>query len=270
MELHAWLAAIARGRTAGPKDFEPAAERYGAALRDDETDALLWRSSRALATCNADACAAKVLDATSLGIPFNAAYGAFVDRFWAERSATAQAGVGVARAAMSRGELDPLLTRVAEDLVLSWPDVATVDVVAEAPPPARHAVLPIALGAKGSCFLRGDHEDHDRVYNTRVLDCVLTHAALGLGDRSRLFAAIAREVPVQEAERAWELLVVHGVAATVTAWEPHHVSVYRRAVEAVEPKALVWLAENWKWRASGEAVEAFAARYAAVLKEGRR
>lgn len=260
------LGAAARGRIAAPDGFEPAATRYAATIRDDDDDVLLARTAKALASCATDPCAQKVLDTSPFGPGPLVAY---EDRLWSDRSVTVQTAVEFARAALGAEELVPLMGAVADDLAVSWPDAVPVDLVVEAPPPARRALLPIALAAKGSCFLRGDHADgagHERVYTARIIDCVLVHATVSLSDRSRLFAALNRELPVVAAERAWELAVVHGVAAAIGAWEPHHESVYRRAAEPADGPMLKWLAENWKWRASGEPVEAFAARYAAAFE----
>ena len=98
--------------------------------------------------------------------------------------------------------------------------------------------------------------------NARVSECVLVQALMPVATRSRLFDAIARELPEREAERAWALVVVHAVAATLTAWAPEHVSPMRKSALAVERAVLTWLADHWRERARGEDIDVFAKRYA--------
>jgi hypothetical protein len=96
-----------------------------------------------------------------------------------------------------------------------------------------------------------------------MLDCVLVRAFLPLRARSKVGPMLD--------ERAWQLLVIHVVAATISSWEAKHVSPAWRSAYAVEPKALLWLKEQWQARAStDETIEAFVARWkAAWLKVAR-
>lgn len=263
-ELHAWLAAAARGGAEPPDGLRRQVERYADALRDDDRDERLAAATRALAACETDACAAQALDGTPLAAPLRGALGPFEARLWIDRSAAALAGVEVARAALARPEVEPLIAVVAEDLGVAWPDAAIVDVVAEAPPPGRDALVPVVLGAGGACFARGDRRETERVHDARIIDCALVQAVLGLADRGRLAAALARLLPAADAERAFQAAVVHAVALAVTAWAPRHVSVYRRSAEAAAPRVLAWLRDGF---AHHQDPDAFAARYAAALTE---
>ncbi len=140
-------------------------------------------------------------------------------------------------------------------------------------PVGRHALVPVALAARGRCFTRpraADELPAERVGRARILDCILIHALLAIR-APELTGAIHRGLVValgpDDGERAWSLLVIHAAAAVVTGWEPRHRSVYRRSAEAVEAPMLEWLAREWRGGSGAEAPATFASRYAARWRE---
>lgn len=269
-ELHTWLAAAARSSEPLPDvDLEASRKPYARALRDDARDDLLAMSLRAIVDCDTDRCAHDALGQTPFGPSFDAALLVFVARRWAARADVAQAGIDASRAAMGV-ELEPLVMRVSKDLGIAWPQGgATVPVVSQAPDVGREALVPVALAARGSCFI-GTRGEEPKVRDARIIDCVLTLATLSLRSKSKLAMALASELSPSEADRAWQLVAIHAVAATITAWEPKHVSAMRKSALAVEEPALNWLAENWHSRASGESIAMFAHRWAEAYRDNVR
>ncbi len=261
VELHCWLAAAARGASLPPPGLDAAIGPYRRALSDDDADELLARTTRALSECTDDRCAEGALANAPFGGAFARALPRFSDRSWSERAGASRAAIEIARAVLTE-ETDALVRRLEDDLAIARPhDPAPVDVVAEAPPPGQDAIVPVVLAAHGTCFAKA--EAGGRAQEARILDCVLVQAMRGLRSRSTLAAVLERELGPREAARAWDALVSHAVAATLTAWEPRHLSPMRRSALATEPRVLEWLAESWRARASGEQpAQAFAARYA--------
>jgi hypothetical protein len=275
VELHAWLAAAAR--TGEDIELEPAQRAYVRSLQDDDEDAVLGRTTRALSACNDDRCSSAAVAAEGFGTPYDRALPFFVARSWRARASVAWTGIEASLAALGAigPPADALFGRAASDLGITWPDhPVVVDVVSEAPPVGRKGLLPVALATRGSCFMRASttgRRGDDRLDQARVLDCLLVHALLATrGDGTpyagALHEALVRDLGEREGERAWSLLVIHSVAAIVTGWEPKHRSVYRRSAEAVEPSMLEWLAKQWRG-ATSEPLDAFAARYAARWRE---
>jgi hypothetical protein len=244
---------------------------YDDALRNDLRGDALADATRAVARCGDDRCALTALEGTRFARPFAAALPAFVSARWHERAVAARAGIDRVRTAW-RVEVAPLVARLADDLAVEWPDgPVVVDVVAQAPPAAREALVPVVLGARGSCFVASSKEAQ-RLRDARVIDCVLGYAAMSLAERSAIYQELSAALGERRARRAFELLAIHAVAATVRGWERSHVSSLRRSANAVEREALVWLAESWPARAGGEAPRFFARRYAKALgaiDEGR-
>ncbi|AKU95840.1 hypothetical protein AKJ09_02504 [Labilithrix luteola] len=266
-ELHAWLAAAARSSEPLPDaDLEASRKPYARALRDDVRDDLLATSLRAIADCDTDRCAHDALGQTPFGPSFDAALPMFVAREWTTRADVAQAGIDASRAAMGV-ELEPLVMRLSKDLGIAWPESgATVPVVSQTPDVGREALVPVALSARGSCFV-GTRGEEPKLRDARVIDCVLTLATLSLRSKSAFATALASELSPREADRAWQLTAIHAVAATVTAWAPKHVSAMRKSALAVEEPALNWLAENWRARANGESIAMFAHRWAEAYRD---
>jgi hypothetical protein len=269
LELHAWLAAAARDNA--PSTRAPAATpelvgAYARGLAKDEDDALLARTSAALGSCTDDTCTRRALEGTPFATPFAAALGPFVAREWTAFATTSRQGVEAVLAAFGP-EADALALRVARDLAMTWPEQrVAVDVVTSAIPPGRAAPIPAVLSARGRCFMR-DRRETDRMHSARIVDCVLVYALLGQRERSDIGRELGRALPGEEARRAWTLLVVQAVAATVGAWEPKHDAVLARSAAAVSRPAMSWLADAWGSRTSGESASSFAARYAAELRE---
>lgn len=277
VELHAWLAAAARtGEDLGPA-LEPARRAYARSLRDDDDDAVLRRTTRALSVCSDDRCASAAVAGEGFGSAYDRALPPFVARTWLERATAAWIGLEATRGVL--GELGPvadaLFLRAASDLGVAWPEEpVAIAVVSEAPPVGTAALAPIALATRGRCFARAPsvaRRPYARVDHARVLDCLLVHALVGLAGDERgragpLFDALALELGARDGERAWTLAVLHAVAAVVTGWEPAHRSVYRRSAEAVELPMLAWLAAEWRG-AGAEPLAAFASRYAARWRE---
>ncbi|MBX3221619.1 MAG: hypothetical protein KF795_13945 [Labilithrix sp.] len=277
VELHTWLAGAARTDEALEPALEPARRAYARSLRDDDADALLERTTRALSVCSDDRCSSSALAAEGFASAYERALPAFVARTWLGRATTAWIGLEAARAVL--GELGPvadaLVMRAASDLAVAWPErPVTIAVVSEAPPVGTAALAPVALATRGRCFAReasASRRPYERVDQARVLDCLLVHALSAVraeapAHTGALFAALTRELGARDGERAWALLAIHAVAAVVTGWEPKHRSVYRRSAEAVELPMLGWLAKEWRG-AGAEAPETFAARYAARWRE---
>lgn len=283
VELHAWLAAAARGsRDSGAQgaqgpgpdapepEIESAVRDYATVLAKDERDETLWLSTHALAHCVDERCARDALLGTPYAKPFLAALPVFLDKHWTTNAAVARGGLEVARAAIGE-ELEPLVLRLARDLAIDWPaEGVPVDVVSVAPVAGREAPIPAVMGARGGCFANASANDGTRVQDARVLDCVLAYAAAGTGKRSALAGALAREVSHEEAARAWIAVVVHAAAVTVTGWEPRHVSVLRRSAAAAMPEVMEWLLREWPSRMRGEPAIGFAKRYAAALETKER
>ncbi|MBX3228551.1 MAG: hypothetical protein KIT84_07855 [Labilithrix sp.] len=319
LELHAYLAAAARGDADGEAEVAPelatARAAYARAFAGDEDDARLDAATRALAACTTAECAKAALDrvattpsdarnwenaggtseagaargdAPSLGAAFASAVPAFVARLWDERAAIAWTALERTHAAFDPRAAGTLLM-LARDLAVTWPaasesattglvaaaptnarseapttnlaaaatvangsatpstnlaaaaagangsGTATVDLVAASPAAGRRGLLTPLLAARGACFAerRGESES---VRNTRIVDCVLVRALLA-GESSHRAALGAR---------LWTLLVVHAVAATMSAFEPRHRSVDRRAVTAVEPALLEVVTRAWR------------------------
>ena len=263
IELHAWLAAAGRGVVSGPPGLEAAAEAYRRALADDDADELLAASTRALSSCTADRCAREALAGTAFARAFGGSLDTFAARWWTERAAVARAAIEIAQSDLADDTV-VLVKRIAADLAIAWPtEPVAIDIVADAPPAGRKALVPVVLGARGTCFARAKGaEPSERVHRARRLDCILVHAVLTLRSRSALAVALERELGTADASRAWSAAAIHAVAATLTSWEPKHLSTTRRSALTVEPRAFEWLAANWRARAAGEGVEPFAARYA--------
>jgi hypothetical protein len=240
---------------------------YGELDRHGGDDAFA-STAIALGRCEIDRCALETVGGTRLEHPFAAALPPFVASSWQRRALAARAAADRVRAAMG-AETEPIVARIASDLGVTWPDSpVVVDLVTQAPSPRGDTLVAPLLRAESSCFAvrRGESE---RVRDARVLDCVLSYAVISLADRSLLWTAIAERTARARARRAWILVAIHAVAATLTAWEPRHASFMRQSASAVEPRVLSWLAGNWRSRASGEDVATFAARYVAALDEQR-
>jgi len=257
VELHAWLAA------------EGAYAKAGAG---DDRDEQLGRTTRTLEACEDERCARAAVAGTPFASPYLAALPEFLARHWTERAATARAGVELARAALGP-EVEPLVTKLAQDLAIEWPTPPpVVDIVSRAPDPGRDAPIRVLLSAHGNCFARSRTES-ERMHDARVVDCVLAYAAIRLGPRSALARALSRELAergiADDLDRAWTALVVHAVAVTVSAWEPKHSSVLRRSAASVMPQAMAWLAGEWPARMRGASVDDFAKQYAAALADAR-
>ena len=266
VELHAWLASAARARAeTGDPEIDAAARAYASVLADDGRDELLGRTTHALEACEDERCARAAVTGTSFAAPYLAALPGFLERHWTERATTAREAIEKARAAIPP-EVEALVTALARDLAIDWPlgPPPAVDVVAAAPEPGPDAPLRVLLGARGSCFLR-EGKESDHVHDARIMDCVLGYAALRLDTKSALAVAIDHELVARgrggERERAWTAVVVHAVAATVSAWEPRHASALRHSASAVMPDVMEWLAHEWPARVRGEAPPSFAKRY---------
>ncbi|MDF2696790.1 MAG: hypothetical protein K0S65_5173 [Labilithrix sp.] len=275
VELHAWLASAARTGEELEGELEPARRTYARSLQDDDEDALLDRTTHALSSCANDRCSSAALAAEGFGHSYDRALPVFVARSWLSRASVAWTGIEASHAALGATgpAAEAIFARAASDLGMGWPDSPViVDVVSEAPPLGRAALLPAALATRGSCFMRARTAERGdpQLDHARVLDCVLVHALHAPRDEppgaGALHAALVRELGSHDGERAWSLLVIHEVAAVVTGWEPKHRSVYRRSAEAVEPSMLEWLAKQWRG-ARSEPFDAFAPRYAARWRE---
>lgn len=282
------LATAAREGLSDDEELRPelraAVNAYKRSLKDDDNDEILQRSTRALSACTDDRCAGGALDLEGFGRGFVRALPVFLETHWLARAKTAWVGVEAAHAAMAeRGDtLTALHTRVAGDLGVRLPADTDrsirIDVVSETPPVGREAFLPIALATRGRCFtseqeqLRQGHpapsEQREHVHHARILDCVLVHALLNADAVTPIRVALVQLLGNKQGERAWTLLVIHAVAATVTGWEPRHLSVYRRSATAVEPQMLEWLVQQWHGRPSGDPDD-FPKRYAAQWRDTR-
>jgi hypothetical protein len=271
--LHTLLAARAKG----VPELESSMLDYEAALAGDTDHAAFARSEAALETCTTEACARDTLAGSPFAKPLSDAHASFVARRWGDAVESELRAVEAARGAFGP-EADAILDRVAHDLGIDWPPApVTIAIVDQAPSPPGRALLPVALAARGGCFVtlsRDGKEEDRRVHDARIVDCVVTRAILALTSKSRLRAALPNG---GAGDRAFTLVVVHAVAATVTGWERRHASAYRQSAAAVEPDALAWLAEHWRERANGEpigaserseresGIAAWTARYAAEL-----
>jgi hypothetical protein len=229
VELHAWLAAAGRDAVPPPPGLEAAADVYRRALADDDEDELLARTTAALGRCSDDRCATEALARTPFARAFSGSFATFTARWWTERATLARAGIELARGAFS-AESEGVLQTVAAHLGIDWPNgPVAVDVVVESPPAGHDALVGVALS----------------VHDANIRECVLVRALLPLRNRSKVGSALD--------QRAWDLLVIHSVAATTGRVSPPWRSAY-----AVEPKALDWLKKNW------EPNEAFVARWGEV------
>lgn len=222
-------------------ELEKARRAYVRSLADDDDDARLERTTRALSACSDDRCASAALRGEGFGRAFDRALPGFVAHAWLGRATEAWSAIEATRAALGPSA-EAIFVRAANDLQVKWPDQAVpVDIVSEAPPVGRTALIPVALGTRSRCFARGTRED---MQDARILDCVLVQALLATRN-GPLHETLVRELGEKEGERAWSLLAIHAVAALVTAWEPKHRSVYRRSAEVAEREALEWLAREW-------------------------
>jgi hypothetical protein len=261
IELHTWLAAAAKTDADIGLELAPAKSAYVRSLANDDADELLERSLKALSTCSDDRCAMAAVAETGFGYAYARALPVFLAKHWLTRAEAAWAGIEASHAALGVAA-EAIFARAAGELGVAWPDRAiAIDVVSEAPPPARAALLPVGLATSGTCFARAAKNADARLRDARVVDCLLVRALLDEGASSPLRATLVRELGPHDGARAWSLLVVHVVAAIVTGWEPNHVSAYRRSAAAAERDVLEWLAHDW--RASAEPHDAFAARYVA-------
>jgi hypothetical protein len=243
---------------------------YAKAQAGDDRDEQLARTAQALERCEDERCARAAVDGTPFAGPYLAALPGFLARDWTARAATARSAIELARAAMGP-EVEPLVVELSQKLALDWPlPPPVVDVVTDAPAPGPEAPIRVLLSAHSPCFARSRGES-ERMHDARVVDCVLTYAALRLASRSALARAMSRELTARgiagDLDRAWTALVVHAVAATVAAWEPRHASVLRRSAAAVMPEVMTWLAAEWPSRMRGESPDDFARRYAATLAD---
>lgn len=296
VELHGLLATAARTKTELPDpDLDAARKAYEQALASDDRDRALGDATHALASCEDEKCARAALVGTPFGAPFALALPGFLKRRWADRAASARAGVEAARTAIGP-EIDGLALRVAKDLAFDWPIGAerapTVDIVTDAPPAGRAAPIRALLGVRGNCFTTpkpdatekligqmagvkpaDDNEEKPeppRVHDARIIDCVLVYATRRAAAKSTMREVLVAELGQEEGERAFLLATIHAVAAVVTAWESKHVSVLRRSAMAVDPQAMKWLVEAWPDRMRGEDATAFAKRFAAELRRRGR
>jgi hypothetical protein len=284
VELHAFLAAAARGRAArngataagaapageGDPELDAAARGYADALADDDRDEALARTTRALEPCEDEKCARAAVAGSRFATSYLAALPAFLERGWTDQAEIARASIETARSALG-DEADALIARVAQDLAIEWPaSPAIVHVVANAHEPGREALVRVSLAARSSCFA-SEPEETPRMHDARIVACVLTYAALRLEPRSALAVALGRELTARgrssELHRAWTALVVHAVATTIAGWEPKHRAVLRRSAASVVPGAMAWLAREWPSRMRGEPVDSLAKRYADAWHE---
>jgi hypothetical protein len=259
VELHAWIAAVARSpREEEDPEVDAAAKGYVAALASDAHDEVLGRTTSALAACNDDDCARAALVGTPFAEPFAVTLPWFLAKAWAEHATQATSGIEVARAAMS-AEVGPLVKQIARDLAMTWPTTPpVVDLVTEAPLAGTQAPVGVILATRGGGCLSKHRGEPQRVHDARIIDCVLVRAVLGLRGRSEL----AQDPSIDRGK--WAALVVHAVAAVVTAWEPAHESVLKGPAETAMPEAMAWLAREWPSRLHGESAATFAKRYAAA------
>ena len=236
-----------------PPGLDAAVDVYRRALANDDHDEMIAATTASLSACTDDRCALAALERTPFRRAWSGSFATFVAQWWTERADLARTGVELTREAFSV-ESEALLNEVARALAVEWPErPVAVDLVVDAPPAGRDALISTALPIHGSCFVRDDLE---KVRYARLLDCVLARAFLRLRHRSKIGAMLD--------ERAWQLLSIHVVAATISSWEARHVSPSWRSAYAVEPKALAWLKEQWQARASTtESIEAFVARWKA-------
>lgn len=256
--LHALLAARARsGTTDHDGDLNAAAWNY-ARVQDDD-DAELARTTSALATCDDDACARRALAGTPWDVPFGEALRPFVMRTWGDALERTFRAVDEIRTAFG-AEGEAIAARAMHDLGIPGdaPPV-TIPVVLDVPSPRGSALVPVALAARGGCFVR-EKDESERMHVTRINDCVVTRAMLAYAPRSRVFHALARRLPPAEAERAYTLVAIHAAAAIALAWSPKHLAVHRMSAAAAAPKEMAWLGKNWD---APSDVDAFAERFVA-------
>ena len=259
VELHAWIAAVARSpREEEDPEIDEAAKGYVTALASDTHDEVLGRTTSAIAACNDDDCARAALAGTPFAEAFAATLPGFLAKQWAEHAAQARSGMEIARAAMG-ADVGPLVQRISHDLAIAWPSTPpVVNLVTEAPLPGKEAPVRVVLAARGGGCLSKHRGEPQRVHDARIMDCLLVRAVLGLRERSE----IAQDTSIDRGKRA--ALVVHAVATAVTAWEPAHESVLRGSAEEAMPEVMAWLAREWPARLDGESAAAFAKRYASA------
>jgi hypothetical protein len=270
IELHAWLAAAAKTDGDVGPELGPAKSAYKRSLEGDDEDTLLRATAAALSSCSDDTCAAAAVSPQGFGHAYARALPVFIERWWLPHATTAYVGIEAAHAALGP-EAEAIFVRAAADLGVTWPDQpVTIDVVSEAPPVSRAALIPFALATRGRCFLRDPRaaKAESRVEDAKVIDCALVHALLGGPLASPLRSALVRELGAHDGERAWALVVIHAVAATVAGWEPKHASVYRRSASAVEASVLQWLSREWRG-ASTVSADLFAQRLASHWRTSR-
>ena len=270
VELHAWLASSGRGAIEMPEPaLEGAARAYREVLLDDERDEAVTRTARVLEACDDQRCAEDSVKGTRFAKPYLEAMPAFLARHWTRRAALSRVAVEGAHAALGEGQVDPLVFRLSRDLAIDWPKApAVVNVVGDAPAPGRDAPIRMLLATHGQCFA-GATGETTGVHDARIIDCVLSYAALRLDTKSAVGVAVAQELRALHHEedfvRAWTALVVHAVATVVTAIEPKHTSPLRRSASAAMPQVMEWLLHEWPARMRGESVTMFAKGYADVV-----
>jgi hypothetical protein len=267
-ELHAWLIGAARDEGEVDPDLEPARRAYARSLAKDDQDELVDRTTRAMARCEDERCAIAAVAAEGFGSSFARALPTFEARGWIVRGKTASVGLEAAKSALGSVDgAEALLLRAASDLGMTLPERALpVAVVSEAPPVGRDALAPAVLATRSRCFMQ-DGATRDRSLSrdhARMLDCIFVHALLATDERGTLHDALVRELGERTGKRAWSLLVIHAVAAVVTAWDPRHRSVYRRSAEAVEREMLEWLATQWRGKPTNEFAAEYVARWRAI------
>jgi hypothetical protein len=269
VELHAWLAAGARSGAAMPAELEDATRGYAEAVSNDDDDQQLARAADALAACADDGCTRHALGGTAYALPFERSMPLFVARWWTDRATKAHVAIDAIRAAydpMAEG----LARRIASDLGVAWGErTVTVDVVSEAPPAGRHALLPLALAARSTCFARSSTKEDPnraRIDQARVLDCTFVRLFTKVEEDCALGQALRSELG-ERAHRAFSLVVVHEVATRLASWEPRHVSPSRQSANVVEAELLRWLADNWRPPLDAAGTKDFVSRYSRTIRD---
>jgi hypothetical protein len=263
-ELAAWLAIAARTEAPVPEELGPAVAATRRSLDRDDDDQLFRSAFAALAACSDDRCAAEAAAPHGFGHAYARSIVPFVGQSWERRASTAFAGIEIAHSVLAMPGTEVLFSRVASEIGVTWPDrPVVVDIVADAPPPGPAGLLPPALASHGLCFARerARLREPDRIGDARLLDCILVQAILALPAPPPLASALIEKLGPRAGERAFVLVVIHAVAATVKGWELRHTSVYRRAAGTVEGRALAWLAKEWHGVSEPEA---FASRLASA------
>jgi hypothetical protein len=244
VELHLWLAASAKNDSDIEHELEPAKRAYARSLANDDDDALLERTTRALAGCADDRCAFAAVAPTGFASAYERALPEFVRTHWLERAKTAWVAIERSHNVLEEAA-EALFARAAADLSVSWPEHVSIDVVSEAPPASRAALFAKALATQSMCFAGSVKTESDRLRDARVLDCLLVRSLLDPQVKSPIRESLVRQLGEERGGRAWELVVVHVAAGIVRGWEPKHASVDRRSAESVDGRRLEWLAKNW-------------------------